>query len=112
MRGEQAAQMAGEALDDQILEDGQVDRRWASSEGKRVRRDQALWAGEGLQTVEQIKASLPPPLRSALQGGRTEVFKFYYKACQPGEQIFNIDVHSLYPSQMIDKEYPVGHPRI
>jgi hypothetical protein len=111
-RGEEAAQLAEEALGGQVLEDGQVDRRWARNEGKRARRDQELWAGEGLKTIEQIKASLPPPLRSALQGGRTEVFKFYYKACQPGEQIFYIDVHSLYPSRMIDKEYPVGHPRV
>jgi hypothetical protein len=110
-REQEAARLAGQALDEQVLEDGKVDRRWARSEKERS-GDQELWDAEGLVPTQQIKASLPPPLRSVLQGGRVEVFKFYYKVHQPGEKICYVDVNSLYPSVMIRNLYPVGHPRI
>ena len=44
-------------------------------------------------------------IRAAYYGGRTEVFK----PIAPGRAYY-YDVNSLYPSVMVDNEYPVGYP--
>lgn len=45
-------------------------------------------------------------VRKAYFGGRTEVFRPYFKATKPGEKISCWDINSLYPSVMRDFEYP------
>ncbi|XP_055714733.1 uncharacterized protein LOC129808850, partial [Phlebotomus papatasi] len=50
-------------------------------------------------------------LRSAVYGGRTEVFRTYYK-CRPGDKIYYYDFTSLYPWANKYSKYFVGHPQI
>ncbi|XP_055714928.1 uncharacterized protein LOC129809144, partial [Phlebotomus papatasi] len=50
-------------------------------------------------------------LRSAVYGGRTEVFRTYYK-CRPGDKIYYYDFTSLYPWANKYSKYFVGHPKI
>lgn len=50
-------------------------------------------------------------MRSGFYGGRTEVFTTECKAGKPGEIVaYHYDVNSLYPSQMIDNDFPYGYP--
>ena len=49
-------------------------------------------------------------VRQAYFGGRTEVFRPYFKA-KPGEKISCFDINSLYPSVMRDFEYPTTFKR-
>lgn len=48
--------------------------------------------------------------RDALFGGRTEVFKLYYKP-KAGEKIRYLDFCSLYPYVNWKGQYPIGHPK-
>ena len=49
-------------------------------------------------------------MREGFYGGRTEVFTPYLKP-KNGEIVgYHYDVNSLYPSVMIDNEFPVGYP--
>uniref|UniRef100_A0A1B0CJT2 DNA-directed DNA polymerase n=1 Tax=Lutzomyia longipalpis TaxID=7200 RepID=A0A1B0CJT2_LUTLO len=50
-------------------------------------------------------------LRSAVYGGRTEVFRLYHK-CKPGDRIYYYDFTSLYPWANKYSKYFVGHPTI
>ncbi|XP_055684231.1 uncharacterized protein LOC129790651 [Lutzomyia longipalpis] len=50
-------------------------------------------------------------LRSAVYGGRTEVFRLHYK-CKPGDRIYYYDFTSLYPWANKYSKYFVGHPTI
>lgn len=50
-------------------------------------------------------------LRSAVYGGRTEVFRLYYKA-RPGDKMYYYDFTSLYPWANKYTKYFVGHPKI
>lgn len=56
---------------------------------------------------EMLLGTLDP--RSALYGGRTEVFKTYYKTA-PGERIMYYDFCSLYPYCNATGKYPIKHP--
>lgn len=50
-------------------------------------------------------------MRSGFYGGRTEVFTMECAPGKPGEiMAFHYDVNSLYPSVMIDNEFPYGYP--
>ena len=50
-------------------------------------------------------------MRSGFYGGRTEVFTVNCPPGNPGEiMAFHYDVNSLYPSVMIDNEFPYGYP--
>lgn len=50
-------------------------------------------------------------LRSAVYGGRTEVFKLYYKT-RPGDKICYYDFTSLYPWANKYTKYFTGHPTV
>ena len=49
-------------------------------------------------------------IRSALYGGRCEVFSVYNDYVQQNKYGRSVDIVSLYPSCMVDDEYPVGEP--
>lgn len=50
-------------------------------------------------------------LRSGFYGGRCEVFTPHCRAREDGGiAAYHYDVNSLYPSQMIDNEFPIGYP--
>lgn len=49
-------------------------------------------------------------MREGFYGGRTEVFTPYLKPANGKIVGWHYDVNSLYPSVMIDNEYPVGYP--
>lgn len=48
--------------------------------------------------------------RDAIYGGRTEVFKLYYKV-KANEKIRYLDFCSLYPAVNLRGKYPLGHPK-
>ena len=69
------------------------------------------WASsKHLQKVEISYRELEDKMREAYTGGRTEVFTPY--VYPKGESIaaYHYDVNSLYPSSMIDNEFPIGYP--
>lgn len=59
--------------------------------------------------VEELKIQEPLNPRNAFFGGRTNAVKLYHKA-QRDEQIWYVDVTSLYPWVNKTCEYPIGHP--
>lgn len=48
-------------------------------------------------------------IKESFFGGRTNNIKFYHK-CSSDEEIKYMDVNSLYPYVLKNKEYPIGHP--
>lgn len=58
-------------------------------------------------SAELIFPKLNP--RDAVYGGRTEVFRLYYKA-KPSEKSRYLDFTSLYPFVNWKCKYPIGHP--
>ena len=49
--------------------------------------------------------------RNAVKGGCTEVFRMHAVVKNPYKQMIKyLDVNSLYPYVMANKEFPVGHP--
>ena len=59
--------------------------------------------------VEHLHIAQPLNPRDSFFGGRTNAIKLYHKA-QPDEQIWYVDVTSLYPWVNKTREYPIGHP--
>ena len=59
--------------------------------------------------VQHLHIQEPLNPRDSFFGGRTNAIKLYHKA-QPGEQIWYVDVTSLYPWVNKTCEYPIGHP--
>ncbi|KAF4524515.1 hypothetical protein B566_EDAN011526 [Ephemera danica] len=55
---------------------------------------------------------LPLDPRDAYFGGRTECFKIYHEATQPGERMDYLDFVSLYPTILMFHPSPVGHAKI
>jgi hypothetical protein len=50
-------------------------------------------------------------IRDAFFGGRTNNLMFNYKA-KDGESIKYFDVTSLYPYVLVNRDYPIGHPKV
>ena len=70
------------------------------------------WECELKKEVRKIKLDnyvLPPFSRDSLHGGRTENLYNYYLSVKKGEKISFIDVVSLYPYIMFNRDYPLGH---
>ena len=61
------------------------------------------------QFVKNLDISTPLNPRDAFFGGRTNAIKLYHRV-EPGEQIWYVDVCSLYPWVNKNGTYPVGHP--
>lgn len=70
------------------------------------------WGSQKLMKESTISyAECELIMRSGFYGGRTEVFTTECKAGKDGEiMAYHYDVNSLYPSQMIDNEFPIGFP--
>ena len=91
-----------------------VNVTWECDFRKRLEQDAAF-----AQSIRAIRAQHsqflrePFELRKALFGGRTEAFKLLQEADpDKGESIEFVDVTSLYPSRMVQCEYPWGHPTV
>ncbi|XP_074604056.1 uncharacterized protein LOC141857457 [Brevipalpus obovatus] len=50
-------------------------------------------------------------IKESFYGGRTNNIKFFHK-CDRVEEIKYMDVNSLYPFVLKNKQYPIGHPRV
>ncbi|CAI5679595.1 unnamed protein product [Oreochromis niloticus] len=84
-------------------------------------RTVTLWEHEWSEmrkSNEEVKEFLqsyeaPEPLspRSGLYGGRTSALRLRYSA-SPGENVYYVDVTSLYPYVNAKRAYPLHHPKI
>ena len=62
-----------------------------------------------MQFVKNLEIVSPLNPRDAFFGGRTNAIKLYHRV-EPDEQIWYVDVCSLYPWVNKNGNYPVGHP--
>lgn len=60
-------------------------------------------------SVANLPLGVDAFVRAAYTGGRTEAFRFYWKS-EGDEFAYYYDVNSEYPTVMVAKPYPLGHP--
>ena len=71
------------------------------------KKEKAKLPPEEKNWLEQLARDSNINIRDALFGGRTEVFKRYFK-CSKGQKVYYFDVVSLYPAVNALDPYAVG----
>ena len=114
-RGQKHAKLGGRTPEE-VLEVTEERNKWIKHAGYNLK---VMWECEWTKEkktdpeiqefVKELKIQDPLNPREAFFGGRTNAVKLYHKA-QPDEQIWYVDVTSLYPWVNKTQMYPIGHP--
>lgn len=107
------------SMSKKILKEGYKGKAFISTDSKKtdfeILTKNKYWSSElEINHNESIKKvtyiEIENKIREAYTGGRTEVFKPYLKRNRNKIVGYHMDVNSLYPSKMIDNDFPVGFP--